>query len=357
MPSSTTVSRLVARGSQNRPVREFVRALLERETYLPWKNTYAIFGFLWGLPIPFFSVAIDLWAQQRSFAFSIFVEHPVHLLFALHPVLFAVVFGAMGRVRSRKDRHIGTLIGTLRLKIDELEELDRLRSEFVANVTHELKTPLVAIRGYTEMLLEGRLGPVSEKQKNGLETSIRNIDRLQAQIDDLLQLAHVDSGRLKARQETFDLKRLVASCIETFQPRAEAKGVSIETQWPEGPIWVYADADMIGHALSNLVSNSVKFVGHRGHIRISLSNGRGRGVRVTVSDNGCGIPEAALPHVVERFRQADGSSRRQHGGAGLGLSIVKGILDAHATKLKLTSREHEGTCVEFVLPRGERIPT
>lgn len=352
MPSDTTTRRLLARGAGSNPVIEFLRALGEPHTYLPWRNAYALFGFLWGLPIPFFSMVFDTWGRGADLPTSI------HLFFALHPFLFSIVFGAMGSVRRRKDRHIVNLMQSLRKKVGELEvangrltELDRLRSEFVANVTHELKTPLVAIRGYTEMFLEGRLGGIAEKQRCGMETVLRNADRLQQQIDDLLQIERLDSGRLQAKPREFVLQPLVETCLEVFRPQAEARRIHLETEMPAAPLRVVADREMIGHVLTNLLANSVKFTGADGHVKVRISNGDR--ARVQVLDDGCGIPEEAQPYVFDRFRQADGSSRRRHGGVGLGLAIVKSILDLHHVDARLDSRVGRGTTIEFDLPVPE----
>jgi signal transduction histidine kinase len=357
MPSGTTIRRLVERGEASHPVAEFFHALWEPRTYLPWRNAYGLVGFLLGLPIPFFSVGIDLWAQGRPFGAAIFWEHPVHLFFALHPLLFAVLFGAMGSVRARKDRHIATLVDSLRGKIGELEaanrrlrELDRLRSEFVANVTHELKTPLVAIQGYTEMVLDGRLGPVTQKQARGMGTVLRNVERLHQQIEDLLQIERLDSGRVKVRVGRFELQPLVAACMEIFRPQAQAKGVDLTVLMPPEPLEVTADRDMIGHVVTNLLSNAIKFVEFGGHVRVRVESSETGRATVSVADDGCGIPAEAQPYVFDRFRQADGSSSRRYGGVGLGLAIVKEILDQHEAPVRLLSGEGRGTTVEFDLP-------
>lgn len=348
MPSGTVSER-------SHPVFEFVRALREPLTYQPWRNLYGAFGLLWGLPIPIFSVSIHCWATGHPFSLDFLARYPVHLLFAMHPLLFAVVFGAMGSVRARKDRHIGTLLASLQEKLEELreaneklKELDRLRSEFVANVTHELKTPLVAIRGYAEMLQEGRLGPLTEKQATGLRTVLRNVDRQQQQIDDLLQIARLESGRLRADKHPFPLRPLLEGCVEMFRPQAEAKQIALGLDAPD--VRVNADRDMIGHVVTNLIANAIKFVEPGGRVDVAVRNGDG--VLVRVSDDGCGIPEEARPFIFDRFRQADGSMRRRHGGVGLGLAIVKGMLDQHGSSIEVTSEVGRGTTVEFDLPKG-----
>lgn len=348
MPSATD-------SNPSNPVAEFVRALREPLTYQPWRNLYGAFGFLWGLPIPVFSVSIHCWATGHPFSLDFLARFPVHLIFALHPLLFAVVFGAMGSVRARKDRHIGTLLASLQEKVEELrdaneklKELDRLRSEFVANVSHELKTPLVAIRGYSEMLQERRLGPLTDKQAGGLVTILRNVDRQQQQIDDLLQISKLDSGRLRAEPQSFPLRPLLEGCVEMFRPQAEAKQVALGFDVPD--VAVLADRDMIGHVVTNLIANALKFVEPGGRVDVAVRNGGA--VRVRVSDDGCGIPPEAMPHIFERFRQADGSSRRRHGGVGLGLAIVKEMLDQHGAPVEVQSEVGRGTTVEFELPKG-----
>ena len=345
-------------------VLEFISALADRYTYNPFKNAYIIFGFIWGIPIPFFSVGIDIFVAGRVFSLQSFLmafsEHPIHYFFAIHPIIFAIVFGTMGTVRYRKDCKIDGLINELKGNVEQLakaneklEELDKLKSDFVANITHELKTPLVAIRGYSEMLQEGRLGTINDKQKDGLGTIIRNVDRFQKMVEDLLQLAKIDSGKLVLNKARFDIRDVVSTALIPFQPQIVGKRLNVENAFPEGDTVVYADMDKILHVLTNLISNAVKFTMQEGTIGIDIKSNSDSRVTITVWDTGCGVTEEQQKHLFERFWQADNSATRKHSGSGLGLPIVKGILDSHNSTIRVLSVPNSGSKITFDLPLAE----
>lgn len=301
-------------------VREFFHALRERHTYSP-RNLYAVFGFLWGLPIPFFALLVG-----RSLPWA------VHVLFFAHPLLFAVIFGAMGTVRRHKN--------------EQLKALDQLKAEFVSNVTHELKTPLVAIRGYNESILEGRFGPLTDKQRDGLAVAVRNVDRLQKLIEEILEFERIDSGQVTLRPEDFDLVPLIRSTVENFRPVLEKRRVTVRSRLPASMI-VHADREKIGRVLLNLISNAAKFTNEGTSIGVDAEEGV-----VTVWDQGPGIPAAAQRHLFTRFWQADKMVARRHGGTGLGLAIVKGIVEAHSGTIDVAS-DADGTRVRFTIPLGK----
>ncbi|OGL45373.1 MAG: hypothetical protein A2W05_11685 [Candidatus Schekmanbacteria bacterium RBG_16_38_10] len=345
-------------------VLEFISALADRYTYNPFRNAYIIFGFIWGIPIPFFSVGIDIFVAGRVFSLQSFLmafsEHPIHHFFAIHPIIFAIVFGTMGTVRYRKDCKIDGLINELKGNVEQLaraneklKELDKLKSDFVANITHELKTPLVAIRGYSEMLQEGRLGNINDKQKDGLGTIIRNVDRFQKMVEDLLQLAKIDSGKLVLNKARFDIRDVVSTALIPFQPQIVGKRLNVENAFPEGDTVVYADMDKILHVLTNLISNAVKFTMQEGTIGIDIKSNSDSRVTITVWDTGCGVTEEQQKHLFERFWQADNSATRKHSGSGLGLPIVKGILDAHNSTIRVLSVPNSGSKITFDLPLAE----
>lgn len=361
MPSDINTDKLIHPSTQGTAVREFFAALWDSHTYAILKNDYAIFGLLWGLPIPLFSIAFHRWFAGGWD--PVLHAWPVHMFFLMHPIVFSVIFGAMGTVRRRKDRQIADLIEKLERHVRELaeaneklKELDRLKAEFMANVTHELKTPLVAIRGYNESILEGRFGPLTEKQRDGLVVAVRNVDRLQKLIEELLEFEKIDSGQIRLHVSDFDPLPLVQAAVKTFQPQIEEKRLAVQLRIPES-LRLRADRDKIAHVLLNLLSNAVKFSPPDRIVGVDAKVGReDQEALVTVWDQGQGIPTAAQKYLFTRFWQADGSSRRKHGGTGLGLAICKGILDAHGSTIRVVSSESEGTHVSFTLPLGAEIP-
>ncbi len=336
---------------------EFISALRHPNAYNPLRNVHALIGLLWGVPVPLFSIGLDWWVGGHPW------ERPIHLFFLAHPLMFMVVFGAMGVVRSRKDDQIQVLVSELERHVDELAkanerllELDHLKAQFVANVTHELKTPLAAIRGYNESILEERFGPLTPKQRDGLGVAVRNVERLQKLIDELLEFERIDAGEFTIEASDFDLVPLVQSTIENFRPQLDQKRLRVELRLPP-KLPVQADREKIARVLLNLVSNAVKFSGDGTAIGVNAAEEAGaKRVDVTVWDRGEGIPTAAQKFLFTRFWQADASTRRKHGGSGLGLAICKGILEAHGSAIEVVSSEGAGTMVHFTLPLAQEVP-
>lgn len=333
--------------SMPRSVQEFLSALADRRTY-SIRNPYALFGFLWGLPIPIFSIGLDLLATNRAPTLGeiagTFAARPVHFLFLAHPVLFAVVFGAMGTVKLIKDARIQEQVRELALANEKLTELDRLKKEFIANVTHELKTPLVAILGYLEMFDEGRLGPLDDRQKNALAVAFRSAQRLEKLIEELLEMARLEGGRVTLEKRTFELREVVDTVVRSFEPAAAQKSLKFSVSFAEAPVRVHADPERIQRVVSNLVSNAIKFTDPGGSVAIRVGAPREGKVFVTVKDTGRGIPESFKPYLFQRFSRAHNGP-----GTGLGLAIVKAILDAHGSAIQVQSREGEGTEITFSL--------
>jgi signal transduction histidine kinase len=337
--------------------RSVLEALRDPYTYDPRRNSFTFFGFLWGLPLSALSIMIDSWVVGHPHRLALFWEQPSHLLFLLQPVLFGIVFGAMGTTHEGQDRKIGELLAEQQKHLEELasangelKKLDEMKSQFMANVTHELKTPLVAIKGYNQSILEGRFGPLTPKQKTGLSISVRNVGRLEKLIHELLEFERIESRAYTPLPSDFDLVPLVHLVLSNFQPQIDEKHLSADVLLPQR-LGVRADYEGIRRVLLNLISNAVKFSTDGGEFGVSVEGPFEPGrVAVTVWDRGPGIPPEARQFLFSRFWQADGSSRRRHGGTGLGLAIVKGILDAHHLAVLVDSAPAMGTRIRFELP-------
>jgi signal transduction histidine kinase len=337
--------------------RSVLKALRDPYTYDPRRNSFAFFGLLWGLPLSALSIMIDSWVVGHPHRLALFWEQPSHLLFLLQPVLFGIVFGALGTAHECQDRKIGELLAEHEKHLEELasanvelKKLDELKSQFMANVTHELKTPLVSIKGYNQSILEGRFGPLTPKQRTGLSIAVRNVGRLEKLIHELLEFERIDSRAYAPAPSDFDLVPLVTLVLSNFQPEIDEKRLSADIRLPERQ-GVHADYEGIRRVLLNLISNAVKFSTDGGDFGVSLEGPFEPGrVAVTVWDRGPGIPPEARQFLFSRFWQADGSTRRRHGGTGLGLAIVKGILDAHHLAVLADSAPGMGTSIRFELP-------
>ncbi|MGE0456224.1 MAG: sensor histidine kinase [Vicinamibacteria bacterium] len=235
---------------------------------------------------------------------------------------------------------------------EELKELDRMKSDLLANVSHELRTPLTAIKGYAEYILDGKLGPVSEKQEKGLVVIQRNLDRLSRSISALLDFSTMDVGRISLNLQPFALPGLVEQIHQTLRSELDRKQVRFVSQVEPGLPPVIADREKLAQVLENLVVNAIKFTPAGGTIALSAARDpvAPATAEVAVRDTGIGIPRDQLARIFNRFHQVDSSTTRRFGGVGLGLAIVRSILEAHGAGISVDSEEGRGTEFRFRLP-------
>jgi signal transduction histidine kinase/CheY-like chemotaxis protein len=206
------------------------------------------------------------------------------------------------------------------------EQANRLKDQFLAVVSHELRTPLNAILGWSELLQSGKL---DEAKGDRASRAILESAKRQAQlIDELLDVARIMSGKLRLDRSTVDLVEIAQSAVAVVQPVIEAKHIRVDIESSPGLSTVFGDSSRLQQVIWNLLSNAVKFTPEGGVVRVRLHTAAGR-AEMVVADSGAGIPSEFLPHVFEPFRQADASTTRTHTGLGLGLSIVKQIVEAH----------------------------
>jgi signal transduction histidine kinase len=234
-----------------------------------------------------------------------------------------------------------------------LTELDRLKSDLLANVSHELRTPITAIKGYADYILEGRLGPVSEKQRRALSVIERNLDRLTRSVAALLDYSRLEEHGVSLSLTPFDLLGLAEQIALSLRADLDRKGLGLTVDVEAGLPPVVADRERIAGVIENLVVNAIKFTPAEGWIllRARRADGEGGGlVEIEVADTGIGIPKDQLDKVFQRFHQVDASATRRAGGVGLGLAIVKGVLEAHGTSIRVESGPGQGTSFRFTLP-------
>lgn len=230
----------------------------------------------------------------------------------------------------------------------ELMELDRLKSNFIANVSHELKTPLTTISGYADYLAMEKLGPLTDTQRKGIEVMRRNIKRLTRQIKDLLDFITIESGHFSVELKAFDIRALLDEIAVNYQAELDKKKLKIMVEAPER-LEVVGDRERIFQVVDNLVMNALKFTS-QGYIKLTAKPATDDLVLIEVSDTGVGIHPESVPRIFERFHQLDGSSTRKYGGVGLGLAIVKSILDAHQSSIEVKSAPGQGSQFAFTLP-------
>jgi PAS domain S-box-containing protein len=215
------------------------------------------------------------------------------------------------------------------------QEVNRAKDEFLATLSHELRTPLTPILGWTHMIRSGRLGPNETAQ--GVRVIEKNSQSLSRLINDLLDMSSILSGKMRIERAPVELSSVVREAAETVRPQADARSVSVEVQAGDiGPAVVSGDRTRLVQVFWNLLHNAVKFSREGGRVRVRVG-GREGTARVEVEDDGSGIEAEFLPHVFERFRQADMATTRAHGGLGLGLALVKSFVEAHGGSVDVES--------------------
>jgi two-component system, NtrC family, sensor histidine kinase KinB len=225
--------------------------------------------------------------------------------------------------------------------------LDQVKGDLVATASHELKTPLTSIRLALHLLLEEAVGPLTPKQMELLLDARDNAERLLAMVNNLLDLARLEQGREHLQLRPEPPTSLLRAAAEAVRPRADDKGVAVTVEAGEDLPLVAVDGERLGHALSNLLDNSLTYTERGGRITLSAAADGDR-VALAVADTGLGIPPEHLPHVFERFFRIPG--RSQGGGTGLGLAIVREIVTAHGGTISCASQPGEGTVFRLSLP-------
>jgi signal transduction histidine kinase len=237
------------------------------------------------------------------------------------------------------------LLEELQRAYEDLSELDRLKSEFVAIASHELRTPLAVILGYASFLRKDVEGTAGEQ----LDMVLQSAMRLRSIIDDMVNLRHVETGEAQLELEIFSLRELIEKAAQEFGALAEAKHQDLCSTLGEGRLMVEADQQKIYLILANLLSNAVKFTPQGGRIHISVEQKEGE-IWVALMDTGVGIPTRQMYHIFDRFYQVEPSLTRHFEGMGLGLSIVKDLVELHGGRIWVDSVEGMGSRFTFAIP-------
>jgi len=230
----------------------------------------------------------------------------------------------------------------------ELREANRLKDEFLATVSHELRTPLSALRSWVWMLRRGRLD--ADGTARAIDAIERNVLAQSRIVDDLLDVSRVVTGKLRLRARPVEFRSVVDAAVDAIMPAAAAKGIDVVRGIEGEAVPVLGDADRLQQVVWNLLSNAIKFTSGGGRVEIEIER-TGQEVSIAVHDTGKGISPSFLPHVFDRFRQADASASRSSGGLGLGLSIVRHLVELHGGRVEARSAgEGQGATFTVVLP-------
>ncbi len=233
--------------------------------------------------------------------------------------------------------------------LNRLSELSQMKANFVSNISHELRTPLTHIKGYIELMLAESLGPISNEQRHALTVSQRSTGKLEDMIEDLIMFSLASRGEMSMKLEGVDIRRLVSLVTKTAMRKAEDRGVKLEVLVKDDTPYVQADGEKISWVVGQLIGNGIKFTPSGGSVTVAIEEEGKNLVQVIVRDTGVGIPQDRMKEIFEPFHQLDGSSTRRYGGTGLGLSLVRQIVEGHGSLLDVKSTEGKGTTFKFPL--------
>lgn len=232
---------------------------------------------------------------------------------------------------------------------EELKENDRLKDELVQNVSHELRTPLTFVRGYIDLLLDGAMGDLNEEQSGALKIVSEQTNEITRLVEDIMALQRIDANNLVP--ELFSMADLVAGAVAYHQIRAQERGISLDVEPSPTQGMIYADRGRLNQVLNNLIGNALKFSRTGGHVQLRLLESW-ENILVVVADDGIGIPKDKIERIFERFYQVDGTAQRRFGGAGIGLAIVRLIIEAHRGEVWVKSEVNRGSTFYVLLPKN-----
>lgn len=233
----------------------------------------------------------------------------------------------------------------------ELQELDQMKTSFVSQASHDLRTPLTAIKGSLDNLSIGIAGELSEKQQKILKRAIRSVDRLTDLINDILDLNRIESGRVVLEKKDFPLRESVASLIQENKPAADQKSIQLKFEKPDDSCYVHADPGKIERVIGELIGNAVKYTQENGSVMVKMKN-ENNTVTLDVQDNGVGLTPAACEKIWERFYRVE-ETQHSAKGSGLGLSIVKEVVEMHGGTISVSSELGKGTTFTIRIQAGQ----
>ncbi|MFP4655626.1 MAG: PAS domain S-box protein [Methanohalobium sp.] len=252
--------------------------------------------------------------------------------------------------RKRAEKKLNEYATELARANEELKSLDRMKDEFLSNVSHELKTPLTSIKGYSNIIYEETLGELNDKQKKTMGIILRNTERLRRLVDSLIYMSMAQADAIKYSFEPVQIAEIADNAIEDMSLQIDKKGLVLNKNVSENLPQINGDKAKLTDMLTNLFDNAIKFTPSEGQITLDAFEEEGY-IHLKITDTGIGIPEDLIPHLFQRFYQIDSSIKRKYGGTGLGLYICKQIVDAHNGEIWINSKEGEGTTVHVRLPK------
>ncbi len=256
---------------------------------------------------------------------------------------------ALKQTNLELDERVQERTSELQAALEKLTELNQLKSNFISSISHELRTPLTHIRGYLEVLADGSLGELSGSQVESIVAIIKAEERLEALIENLIQFSLAARGELTLRWDKVDLAKIATDAVQQSLHKARNKDVDLTAHITSGLPAVNGDRDKLLWVVYQLIDNGIKFTPNGGCVEVDVTNTNNT-ITVSVRDTGIGIPADRLEEIFEPFHQLDGSSTRKYGGTGIGLALMNRIIDAHMSKIGVSSQDGQGSKFSFSLP-------
>ncbi len=257
--------------------------------------------------------------------------------------------GALQSANKDLERRVQERTSELQEALRRLSELSQMKANFVSNISHELRTPLTHVKGYLELMVTESLGAISEDQRHALQVSQRSTAKLEEIIEDLIMFSLASRGELSMKLQNIDMRRLVNTVINSAANKSITRGVKLKALLAENLPMVQADPQKIGWVLNQLIDNGIKFTAPGGSVEVKIKIEAENLVMISVADTGIGIAPERLQEIFEPFHQLNGSSTRSAGGTGLGLSLVRQIIEAHGSMLEVSSTQEKGSIFKFPL--------
>jgi len=327
---------------------------------IPWFAAYLSLTLISGIFDQTFSAAIEPLSLNIITVF--YVMNIVTATFLMYAVVnyFVIdnnrIISALSEEKEKSEKaladseHAKSIIEQQSRK---LIEMDQIRSRFLANVTHEFRTPLALTIGPLEDALEGRFGNLNDKLKNQLQVMLRNSRRLLRLVNQLLDISKVEAGEMKLNSQLTNITLFSQDICQSFTPYLERKNIDFSFEYEQQALHLELDQEKLEKILNNLISNAIKFTPTDGRIKLILEKQHDEnksGIHITVKDNGPGISKEFLPNIFDRFFQVDGSSTREHEGTGIGLSLVKELVELHNGSISAVSEFGFGAEFNVFIP-------
>lgn len=260
----------------------------------------------------------------------------------------AKLFEQIWRAQQELEKKVEERTRQLSQALEEVQKISNRKSDFVSSVSHELRTPLTAIKGYASILISGKLGAIPEEARQRMEKINQRSDELVGFVNDLLDISRIESGKVTMKKEPVDLKKIADEAADLLAELMKEKQIEFSVQVPAG-ITIEADYSQIRRVFINLINNALKYTPAKGKISVRAIKSDGQ-VQVDIADTGCGIPEEAQAKLFQEFYRVDSEINQEQKGSGLGLALVKNIIEAHQGKIRVKSKAGSGSIFSFSLP-------